>query len=107
MTTFRLSAGRPAPAPHAGSGPSASPDPFALPARVRDWAPNHDRPVPLECGCKIPWPIFTLIGSDSGKGRQVNCDVHGWQHVSRATIDKAKRKMKNRQAEGQEELPPF
>jgi hypothetical protein len=105
VTSFRLTAGRPAPTYRRG-GPAASQDTEIT--RVADFYPNREPLTPLECGCKIPWPLFTLIGSSrAGHGRQIHCDDHGWQHVADKIIATAKRRMKREQVEGQEELPPF
>lgn len=108
MTSFRLSAGRPA-TPYRGSGPSARRDEEI--SRVNDFYPNREPLTPLQCGCKIPWPLFTLIGSGEARGksgRQVHCDQHGWQHVTEKVIKEAKgRAKKIRTVPGQEELPPF
>lgn len=82
----RLTAGKAA--PYSGSG---------LPARQADYDgydeaaethpgmfyPNREKPTPLRCGCEIPWPIVTLLGTQAaGKRGDVHCDIHGWQPVS-------------------------
>jgi hypothetical protein len=110
VTIFRLSAGRGGHPPQAGGRPPAASRDEEV-TRVRDFVPAREPLTPLDCGCKIPWPLFTLIGSGEARGksgRQIHCDEHGWQHVTNTTITAAKRRArKNRDVPGQEELPPF
>jgi hypothetical protein len=55
---------------------------------MRPWSPNMEKNTPLKCGCSIPWPVITLLGS----GGKVHCDLHGWQHVTNDTVTKAKQR---------------
>ena len=74
--------------------------------KVSQWSPNREPDTLLKCGCSIPWPIITLLGSGKGyvEKRDVWCDLHGWQKVS--DKDKADAKKRQRKAlQRQETLP--
>lgn len=88
---------------------------------ARPFIPREEPDVLLQCGCWIPWPIITLLGSSNRQGgtgreviegRQVHCVTHGYRHrVTQAQIAKAKKKMKKELANaGQgsfDDIPPF
>jgi hypothetical protein len=68
-----------------------------------------EEPTPLRCGCSIPWPTVILLGS----GGKVQCDLHGWQHVTKKektraeTLARKARKCSNTLYPTMTEEPPF
>jgi hypothetical protein len=72
-----------------------------------EWRPNMEPLTMLSCGCGIPWPIVTLIGS--GSPRYVYCDTHGVfkAKLTRKQVDAASKKMKQalRETTGQNKFP--
>lgn len=66
--------------------------------RVRPFIPANEPDTILKCGCAIPWPVIQLIGSRSRTGApQIQCDIHGWQHVADTEIKAAKKRGKDAQ----------
>jgi hypothetical protein len=109
VTTFRLNAGKSA--PYLRSGLSAPTEEAAEVIKpIKPWYPSMEEPIPLHCGCSIPWPVITLLGS----GGKVQCDLHGWQPpITKKEIEKAKqraRKAKKCHDPNQQilsDVPPF
>jgi hypothetical protein len=99
---FRLNAGRPAPVFRGGPSVRAE----GTPPRAY-WAPNTETPVLLKCGCSIPWPVLTLVGSG---GKVVLCEQHGQQEVTQKDVTDAKRKAKQWECTDDQsilDLPPY
>lgn len=62
--------------------------------------------TPLKCGCLIPWPIVSLLGTG---GKIVKCDLHGWQPVTQRMVAEGKKMVKKsaKVVDGQLPLCPF
>lgn len=106
---FKLNAGRPASYSRGGASSRVTEeeDDSEI-TRIRPWSPNMDKDILLKCGCFIPWPVVTLMGS----GGQVHCEQHGWQHVTKQETDRARKVTQCHADTSQtqstlDDLPPF
>lgn len=58
----------------------------AKPVRIRQ--NNEIDPIPLLCGCTVPYPVITLLGS---RPKKVWCDLHnGWYSIQKPKKPKKK-----------------
>lgn len=117
MTRFRLTAGKAAPVP-TGRGLSAlfedvpekavETEPEAV-KLARRWQPNMEPDTIVKCGCRIPWPVVSLLGKQKdGNHGDVWCDLHGWQAVTEKEKARARKGMKQCQPSSPTlDIPPF
>jgi hypothetical protein len=112
VTTFRLSAGRPATLWGGGSSAPLAEETVEI-EKPKPWFPNREPDTLLKCGCWIPWPIVSLLGNQKdGKHGDVHCDIHGWQAVAEKEKARARKGMKqcrntNPNQSTLPDIPPF